>query len=153
MGKILSFIFFVASAALLVITFFFPLFVYNIGPYTATFDIPLVGEHEVSMTFNFGDECTFKLDDEEIGDVTYKFEDGKVVLNGLEGTIVSSLFDVPLNVDNAFTVSIGEGDSAIKFTSIVGIILTAVYALICLISLIVFIVKLCRWYDNKFYRV
>ncbi len=142
MGKILSFILFIASAALLVITFFFPLFVYNIGPYTTTFDIPIYGEHSVEMTFHFGDECTVSYDGEEIGDVTYKFEDGKIILGGLENTPISFLST--LNVDNAFTVSYGTDEAKVEFTSIFGIIVTAVYALICLISLIVFIVKLCR---------
>ena len=142
MGKILSFILFIASAALLVITFFFPLFVYNIGPYTTTFDIPIYGEHNVEMTFHFGDECTVSYDGEEIGDVTYKFEDGKIIIGGLENTPISFLST--LNVDNAFTVSYGTDEAKVEFTSIFGIIVTAVYALICLISLIVFIVKLCR---------
>ena len=136
MGKIMSLILFVASAGLLVITFFAPLFVYNFGAYKGE-----VAGQELSMTFKFGDDCQVQYGDTK-ETIKYEFKDGKITLSGASSALSAILSVMEFKVDNAFTISINGSDT--KLTSLFGIIVTAIYAFISLVSLIVFIVKLCK---------
>lgn len=139
MGKITSLIFIVAAAALLVITYFFPFFTYNIGSYKGE----MLGQ-DVAVSFNFSGECTFKINDDKY-EGKYEIKDGAVIIT--ECAASTLLGFSKLNFTNSYTLvpeSLTGDVLEVKLVSYVGIGFTAVYAFVGFISLLVFIIKLVK---------
>ena len=139
MGKITSLIFLVAAAALLVITYFFPFFTYNIGSYKGE----MLGQ-DVAVSFNFSGECTFKIDDDKY-EGKYEIKDGAIIITEIAG-IPSNFSFSKLNFTNSYTlVPEYTGDLLeVKLVNYVGIGFTAIYAFVGFISRLVFVIKLVK---------
>lgn len=139
MSKILSLLFLIAAVALLVITYFFPFFTYNVGTYKGE----MLGQ-EVSISFNFKDECTITFGEDEYKG-KYEIKDGEIIITD---SLASTLLGFNnLKFENSYTLvpqSISGDVLECKFISYVGIGFTAIYAFVGFISLIVFIVKLVK---------
>ncbi len=146
MGKIMSLILFVVSAGLLVITFFFPFFTYNVGSYKGELVIgELATGEEIAINFKFNDEVVIKIGDNEYKG-KYEIKDKVITITDCpESTIIG--FN-KLKMNNLFSLTpenIITGELLkVKLTSIFGIVMTAIYGVVAFISLVVFIVKLAR---------
>ena len=141
MGKIMSLILFVVSAGLLVITFFFPFFTYNVGSYKGE----LATGEEIAINFKFNDEVVIKKGDNEYKG-KYEIKDKVITITDCPE---STLFGFSkLKMDNLFSLTSENFFTGellkVKLTSIFGIVMTAIYGVVAFISLVVFIVKLAR---------
>ena len=141
-GRDVKVIAFLLGCALLLITFFWPFWVYPFGSYTGS-----VSNTDVSINFHF--DGTFETNLNEIAGTQvsglsaqgyYTIKDSKIYISTQKDFEIENALQIG-EVENFFTIKINLLVTEITMRSNVGIILTVVYGLLALGGFIALVVS------------
>ena len=135
----MKYIIFLASVAMIVLTFAFPCFAYPVGSYNGSSEIVSGVKVEYSISFHFDGTIDYQiasLSNKDSDKKTYyKIVDGKIYIsNNKDFDVKDGL--VLASMKNLFTISDKDGSTEVTLTSVAGIIFTCAYGVLALVSLL-----------------
>lgn len=134
----MKYLIFLASVAMIVLTFAFPCFAYPIGSYNGSSEIVSGVKIEYSISFHIDGTIDYKfasISNEGSSTKTfYKIADGKIYISN------NADFDIKdgaelASMKNLFTITDKDGSTEITLISVPGIVFTCVYGGLALLSL------------------
>ena len=134
----MKYLIFLASVAMIVLTFAFPCFAYPIGSYNGSSEIVSGVKIEYSVSFHNDGTIDYKFgsltNEGSNKKVFYKIADGKIYISN------DSNFDIKDGLElatmkNLFTITDKDGSTEVTLISVPGIIFTCAYGVLALLSL------------------
>ncbi len=135
----MKYLIFLASVAMIVLTFAFPCFAYPVGSYNGSTEVVSGVKVEYSVSFHIDGTIDYQF-----ASLTNKGSDRKTYYKIADGKIYISNdanFDIKDGVElasmkNLFTISDKDGSTEVTLTSVAGIIFTCAYGVLALVSLL-----------------